>query len=132
MLPDFKGVYDYKEVLEHHLYVGFDTDTAYYPLGIPLVPENPVIHTWAAMFMIHGGSKQSCWRRYEMLKTDNRYGQIGLFNVLQSLLFNASQSTGKEQAEFIDHFKWLWTHHCDKVFGRSEAQKYLLGQGISK
>ena len=67
-----------------------------------------------------------------MLTTDIKYLEIGLFNVLQSLLFNASQSTGKKQAEFIDHFKWLWTHHCDKVFGRSEAQKYLLGQAISK
>ena len=81
MLPDFRGVYDFREVWAQFVCYGFTTDTALYPLGIPLFSEYPAIHLEACLAMVHGASKQN-WKRYELLDTDFKFLEIGVFNVL--------------------------------------------------
>ena len=70
MLPEFKGVYEFREVFTQFYEHGFATDTVFYPLGIPL--KHFSIHHQGTTPMICGTSTGS-WKKYELLGHDVKY-----------------------------------------------------------
>ena len=55
-----------------------------------------------------------------------------LFNVLQALLFKSYTSPFEKRREYLHYFDFIWKNHCGPIFKCEAAQKFLLGQALSK